>query len=104
MTEEKFIQLISSELNINPVQVKNTIALLDEGNTIPFIARYRKENTGSLDEEHLRKIDDRIIYLRKLEERKNSILKTIEEQGKLTPELKSQIENTLKNQELEDSQ
>ena len=102
MTEEKFIEIISNELDLNPVQVKNTIVLLDEGNTIPFIARYRKENTGSLDEELLRKIDERIIYLRKLEERKNSILKTIEDQGKLTPELKSRIENTLKSQELED--
>jgi protein Tex len=102
MTEEKFKELIASELNLNPVQVKNTISLLDEGGTIPFIARYRKEQTGSLDEEILRKIDDRIIYLRKLEERRQSILKTIEEQGKLTPELKSRIESTLKSQELED--
>jgi len=102
MTEEKFIEIIAGELNINPVQIKNTIALLDEGNTIPFIARYRKEHTGSLDEEQLRKIDDRIIYLRNLEERRQSILKTIEEQGKLTPELKALIETTLKNPELED--
>jgi len=102
MTEEQFFDIISKELNLNIVQVKNTISLLDEGNTIPFIARYRKEHTGSLDEDQLRKIDDRIIYLRKLEERRQTILKTIEEQGKLTPELKVQIETTLKSQELED--
>jgi len=102
MTEEQFFDIISKELNLNTVQVKNTIGLLDEGNTIPFIARYRKEHTGSLDEEQLRNIDDRIIYLRKLEERRQTILKTIEEQGKLTPELKVQIETTLKSQELED--
>ena len=72
MPEEKFIEVISNELKLNPVQVKNTIELLDSGNTIPFIARYRKENTGSLDEEQLRKIDERIIYLRNLEERKNT--------------------------------
>jgi len=102
MTEEQFFDIISKELNLNTVQVKNTIGLLDEGNTIPFIARYRKEHTGSLDEEQLRNIDDRIIYLRKLEERRQTILKTIEEQGKLTPELKAQIETTLKSQELED--
>jgi len=102
MTEKQFIEIISNELNLNIVQVKNTISLLDEGNTIPFIARYRKEHTGSLDEDQLRKIDDRIIYLRKLEERRQTVLKSIEEQGKLTPELKAQIEATLKSQELED--
>jgi len=102
MTENQFIEIISNELNLNIVQVKNTISLLDEGNTIPFIARYRKEHTGSLDEDQLRKIDDRIIYLRKLEERRQTVLKSIEEQGKLTPELKAQIEATLKSQELED--
>lgn len=102
MTEKQFIEVIANELNLNIVQVKNTVALLNEGNTIPFIARYRKEQTGSLDEEQLRKIDDRISYLRNLEERRQSILKTIDEQGKLTPELKSQIEAAMKNQELED--
>jgi len=102
MTEKQFFEIISKELNLNTVQVKNTIGLLDEGNTIPFIARYRKEHTGSLDEEQLRNIDDRIIYLRKQEERRQTILKTIEEQGKLTSELKAQIETTLKSQELED--
>jgi len=102
MTEKQFIEIISNELNLYIVQVKNTISLLDEGNTIPFIARYRKEHTGSLDEDQLRKIDDRIIYLRKLEERRQTVLKSIEEQGKLTPELKAQIEATLKSQELED--
>ena len=102
MTEKRFIEIIAGELNLNPVQVKNTINLLDEGNTIPFIARYRKEYTGSLDEEHLRKIEERIIYLRSLEERRHTILKTINDQGKLTKELKAQIDTVLKSQELED--
>jgi uncharacterized protein len=102
MSEEKFVEIISSELKLSRIQVKNTIDLLDSANTIPFVARYRKENTGSLDEEQLRKIDERIIYLRNLEERKNTVLRSIKEQGKLSPELEKQIENVLKIQELED--
>ena len=70
MTSTKIINIIADELKLNPVQIKNTIRLLDEGNTIPFIARYRKEHTGSLDEQQLRKIDERLVYLRNLEERK----------------------------------
>lgn len=102
MQEDQFITIISNELHLNSIQVKNTIALLDSGSTIPFIARYRKENTGSLDEEQLRNIDKRIIYLRNLEERKTTVLRSIEEQGKLTTELKLQIEDVTKIQELED--
>lgn len=82
---------ISNELGIKVSQVDRTINLIDEGNTIPFIARYRKEVTGNLDDEILRKLDDRLKYLRGLEERKEEVIRLIEEQGKLTDELKKQI-------------
>jgi uncharacterized protein len=102
MSEDKILQLISAELKLKPIQVINTVNLLDDGNTVPFIARYRKENTGSLDEEQIRSIEMSIQYLRALEERKKTVLKSIEEQGKLTPELKKKIEETNKLQDLED--
>jgi len=102
MSEQDFYQVIAGELNLRAIQVVNTIELLDAGNTVPFIARYRKEATGKLDEEQIRAIEERIKYLRMLEERKATILHSIEEQGKLTPELKAKIEATLKLQELED--
>ncbi len=102
MSEQNFYQIIAGELNLRAIQVVNTIELLDAGNTVPFIARYRKEATGKLDEEQIRAIEERIKYLRMLEERKATILHSIEEQGKLTPELKAKIEATLKLQELED--
>ncbi|MBR6228284.1 MAG: RNA-binding transcriptional accessory protein [Eubacterium sp.] len=82
---------IASELGIKPWQVEAVVALIDEGNTIPFIARYRKEKHGSLDDEQLRALDERLRYLRGLEERKETILASIEEQGKLTDELRAQI-------------
>lgn len=82
---------IANELGIKVSQVERTINLIDEGNTIPFIARYRKEVTGNLDDEILRKLDDRLKYLRGLEERKEEVIRLIEEQGKLTDELKKQI-------------
>ena len=84
---EKIIQTISGEFNIKPVQVENTIKLIDEGNTIPFIARYRKEVTGNLSDEILRDLNDRLNYLRNLEKRKEEVIRSIEEQGKLTDEL-----------------
>jgi uncharacterized protein len=102
MTEQEFISLIASEFQLRPVQVKNTVELLDAGNTVPFIARYRKEMTGKLDEEQIRAIQDRIHYLRMLEERKQTVLKSIESQGKLTPELKKKIEAATKLQTVED--
>jgi protein Tex len=102
MTEQTMFQIIADELKINILQVKHTIKLLDDGNTVPFIARYRKEVTGSMDEVQIRDIEDLINYLRALETRKDAILKSIEEQGKLTPELKSRIEKCSKMQELED--
>ncbi|NLL92606.1 MAG: RNA-binding transcriptional accessory protein [Clostridiales bacterium] len=83
---------ISEELKIKISQVEATVQLIDEGNTIPFIARYRKEVTGSLDDEVLRKFDERLKYLRNLEDRKATVIATIEEQGKLTDELRAQIE------------
>ena len=83
---------IATELGIRPQQVTATIALLDEGATVPFIARYRKEITGSLDDTQLRNLEERLRYLRELDERRISILSSIEEQGKLTPELQNAIQ------------
>ncbi len=94
--------LIAEELGLRWNQVKSTIELLDAENTVPFIARYRKEMTGSLDEERIRAIETRIKYLRNLEERKQTVLKSIEEQGKLTPELEEKIRAAAKLQEVED--
>ena len=82
---------IAEEMEIRPQQVEAVIKLIDEGNTIPFIARYRKEAHGSLNDEQLRNLSERLIYLRNLEEKKEQVLATIEEQGKLTEELKAQI-------------
>ncbi|HVZ32614.1 MAG TPA: Tex-like N-terminal domain-containing protein, partial [Polyangiaceae bacterium] len=79
-----------------------TIELLDEGGTVPFIARYRKEATGNLDEVQIRSIEEKLAYFRELESRRAAILASIEEQGKLTPELKARIEATLEKSELED--
>ncbi len=84
-------QKITEELGVKKWQVDAAVGLIDEGNTIPFIARYRKEATGTLDDEQLRKLYERLNYLRGLEEKKEQVLSSIEEQGKLTPELKQQI-------------
>lgn len=84
-------QKITEELGVKKWQVDAAVRLIDEGNTIPFIARYRKEATGTLDDEQLRKLYERLNYLRGLEEKKEQVLSSIEEQGKLTPELKQQI-------------
>ena len=84
---EKIIKIIADELNIKKQQVENTIKLIDEGNTIPFIARYRKEVTGGLSDEILRDLSERLNYLRNLEQRKEEVVKSIEEQGKLTDEI-----------------
>ena len=86
------VKIISDELDVKSWQVEKTIELIDEGYTIPFISRYRKEVTGSLNDEQLRSLDERLTYLRNLDEKKASVLSTIEEQGKLTDELKKQIE------------
>jgi uncharacterized protein len=82
---------IARELNIHPAQVNTTIELLDAGNTLPFIARYRKEMTGGLDEDQLRRLAETLTHLRSVDERRQAILSSIEEQNKLTPELKAQI-------------
>lgn len=93
---------IAIELNVRPAQVNAAIALLDEGATVPFIARYRKEVTGGLDDTQLRTLEERLTYLRDLEERRTAILASIDEQGKLTPELKAEIEDAETKQRLED--
>lgn len=102
MLIENIASAIAKELQVRVAQVEATIKLLDEGNTIPFISRYRKELTGELDEEKVRNISERISYLRNFVERQEEIIKKIEEQGKLTEELKIAIEKTTKLQELED--
>ena len=86
------IKILQEELGIRRGQVETTIKLIDEGNTIPFIARYRKEQHGTLNDEQLRNLEERLTYLRNLEERKQTVLANIEEQGKLTAELRKQIE------------
>lgn len=96
------INRITSELNLKTSQVEAAIKLIDEGATIPFIARYRKEVTGGLDDSELRNLSVSLIYLRKLEERINTVLKSVEEQGALTTQLKEKIENVLTLVELED--
>lgn len=93
---------IADELKARPEQVLSTINLLDEGNTVPFIARYRKEVTGGLDDTQLRQLETRLVYLRELEDRRQTILKSISEQGKLTDQLESAINGTLSKTELED--
>ncbi|MDO9549061.1 MAG: Tex-like N-terminal domain-containing protein, partial [Candidatus Marinimicrobia bacterium] len=102
MTDAKMIEIVSAELQLNRHQVANTIQLLDDDKTVPFIARYRKEHTGELNEDHIRDIQQRFTYLRTLEKRKETILKSIDEQGKLTPDLKARIDATAKLQDLED--
>ena len=86
------IQELSEELQIRREQAEAVVKLIDEGNTIPFIARYRKEAHGGLNDEVLRSLEERLRYLRGLEEKKAQVLATIEEMGSLTPELKEQIE------------
>ena len=93
---------VANELNFNESQVENTVKLFDEGATVPFIARYRKEVTGNLDEEQIRDVIEKVTYYRNLEKRKEEVLRLIEEQGKLTDELKKSIESAKKLQEVED--
>ena len=95
------ITFIIDETGLKPFQVQQTVALLREGSTVPFIARYRKEQTGELDEVQIRAIEERYHYFGELEERKNTIITTIGEQGKLTPELRGRIEATRLKTELE---
>lgn len=102
MSNATLSQIIANELRAQPQQVLSAITLLDEGNTVPFIARYRKEVTGGLDDTQLRQLESRLSYLRELNDRKQTILKSISEQGKLTPELDNAINSTLNKTELED--
>jgi uncharacterized protein len=95
-------QTIAHEIDVAPQQVARTIALFDEGNTVPFIARYRKEVTGELDEVQVRTIEERLAYLRAMEARKETVLQSIAEQGKLTPELEAAIREATVRQTVED--
>ena len=99
---ERIHQRIAAELGVAVGQVSATVALLGEGATVPFIARYRKEKTGGLDDTQLRKLEERLGYLRELEDRRATVLKSIEEQGKLTPELARSIAAAETKVELED--
>jgi uncharacterized protein len=102
MTQDQITGFIASEQKLRPFQVQGTMELLAEGATVPFIARYRKERTGGLDEVQIRSVRDRCAYLRELEERRATILRTIEEAGRMTPGLRAGIEACLVKQELED--
>ncbi|WP_025681937.1 Tex family protein [Paenibacillus maysiensis] len=100
--QERIVKQVARELSLALKQIRTTISLLDEGNTIPFIARYRKEMTGELDENQLREIEDRVLYLRNLEDRKVEVIRIIDEQGKLTEDLQAAITSAVKLQEVED--
>src|ERR1700745_1768827 len=107
MTENKVLSPeillhIAQTLNLPLRGITAVIELLDEGSTVPFIARYRKEATGNLDEVQIRAIEEKLAYIRELVSRKETILASIAEQGKLTDELKARIEQTLEKSELED--
>lgn len=98
----KIVEIIAQELQIKQSQVESTIKLIDEGNTIPFIARYRKEATGGLSDEVLRNLGERLTYLRNLESRKEEVIKSIDSQGKLTQEIIKNLENCITLAEVED--
>src|SRR5437763_1903817 len=100
--QNKIVQIIADELGVRPQQVAAAVALLDEGSTVPFIARYRKEATGNLDDTQLRSLEERLHYLRELEERRAAVLASVEEQGKLTDALRAAIEGAETKQTLED--
>src|SRR5574343_178247 len=99
---DKILMQLAAELKVRPAQVNAAVELLDGGATVPFIARYRKEATDGLDDIQLRELEARLGYLRELEDRRVAVLKSIDEQGKLTPELRAAIEAAPTKQELED--
>ena len=99
---DRINQRIAAELGVGVAQVTAAVELLGEGSTVPFIARYRKEKTGGLDDTQLSKLEERLGYLRELEDRRATVLKSIEEQGKLTPELSKSINAAATKVELED--
>ncbi|HIU59166.1 MAG TPA: hypothetical protein IAC57_03590 [Candidatus Scatosoma pullistercoris] len=96
------LQTITQEFNLTPNHAKNILALLDEGNTVPFIARYRKEMTGNCDDQVLRELSDRLSYLRNLEKRKEEVASAIEEQGKMTDEIRDALDKAATLTEVED--
>ena len=102
MSESSYEERIARELGLRTPQVRAALELLGQGNTIPFVARYRKEATGELDEVQIRDLRDRHEYLSELDERRRAILASIEEQGKLTPELRTRVERAETKSELED--
>src|SRR6478735_6980889 len=102
MPSPQIISTVARELSLSPTQVADTLTLFGEGNTLPFIARYRKEATGALDEVQLRDVRDRAQYLTELDERRTAILKSIEEQGKLDDALRTAINTAETKQALED--
>lgn len=99
---DKLISQLIKEFNLKPFQVENTVKLIDDGNTIPFIARYRKEATGELNDQVLRELYERLVYLRNLEARKEEVLRLIEEQGKLTEDIRRDIEKSASVTEIDD--
>ena len=99
---QAIVNQIAFEIKVKPEQVRAAVELLDGGATVPFVARYRKEATGGLDDVQLRELDFRLGYLRELAERRVTVLKAIDEQGKLTPELRAAIQAAPTKQELED--
>ena len=99
---DKILLQIAAELSVRPAQVKAAVELLDGGATVPFIARYRKEATDGLDDTQLRDLEARLAYLRELEDRRAAVIKSVEEQGKLTPALRAAFEAAPSKQELED--
>ena len=99
---DKISEIIADELGVKKSQVDSTIKLIDDGNTIPFIARYRKEATGGLSDEQLRNLGERLTYLRNLEERKQEVIKSIDSQGKLTDEIVKNLEQSKTLADVED--
>ena len=95
-------EIIAKELDVKVSQVEKTVELIDQGNTIPFIARYRKEVTGNLSDEQLRDLDSRLTYLRNLEERKQEVIDSITNQEKMTPEIMAALEKAQTQVEVED--
>ena len=102
MEQPSIFATIATELGLRHDQVVHTARLLDDGNTVPFIARYRKEATSGLDEEQIRSVQARLSYLRNLAQRKSAVLRSVDEQGKLTPKLEAAIREASTLQEVED--
>jgi uncharacterized protein len=99
---ERIARRIAEEIQVRPAQVRAAVTLLDGGATVPFIARYRKEATGGLDDVHLRELEARLAYLRELEDRRTAVIKSVAEQGKLIPELGLALRAAATKQDLED--